>query len=164
MNTIARRVMAAGNNAAAWVYRRTRGRIGGSAKGVPVLLLTVAGRKTGIPRTVPVAYFEHGDGYLVAASAGGGKADPQWIHNLGAAGKAHITVLEDQYDVDARIAHTVERDELWEEVVLAQASFFAKYEEKSGRTIPIALLTPPIPTQMESREELSADLNPHPDM
>jgi deazaflavin-dependent oxidoreductase (nitroreductase family) len=103
MNTIARRAMAAGNNAAAWVYRRTRGRIGGSAKGVPVLLLTVAGRKTRIPRTVPVAYFEHGDGYLVVASAGGAKAEPQWIHNLGAARQAHITVFEDQYDVDARM-------------------------------------------------------------
>jgi deazaflavin-dependent oxidoreductase (nitroreductase family) len=154
MNTIARRVMAAGNKAAAWVYRRTRGRVGGSAKGVPVLLLTVAGRKTRIPRTVPVAYFEHGDGYLVAASAGGAKAEPQWIHNLGAAGKAHITVFEDQYDVDARIAHSAERDELWDEVVLVQAPFFAKYEEKSGRTIPVALLTSPIPSHMKSQEEI----------
>ncbi|HEX2154299.1 MAG TPA: nitroreductase/quinone reductase family protein [Acidimicrobiia bacterium] len=136
------RMLAAGNNAAAWVYRRTRGRIGGSAKGVPVLLLTVAGRKTQIPRTVPVAYFKHGDGYLVAASAGGAKAEPQWIRNIGAAGTAHITVSEDQYDVDARVPHSAERDKLWQEVVLAQAPFFAKYEEKSGRTIPIALLVP----------------------
>jgi deazaflavin-dependent oxidoreductase (nitroreductase family) len=142
MNPVANKMMAAGNNAAAWVYRRTRGRIGGSAKGLPVLLLTVPGRKTGIPRTVPVAYIEHGNDYLVTASAGGAKADPQWIHNLGAAGKAHISVFEDQYDVDARIADSAERDELWQEVVLAQAPFFANYEEKSGRTIPIALLTP----------------------
>jgi deazaflavin-dependent oxidoreductase (nitroreductase family) len=141
MNIVARKLMAAGNNAAAWVYRRTKGRIGGSAKGLPVLLLTVPGRQTGKPRTVPVAYFEHGNGYLVAASSGGGKADPQWIHNLGAAGKAHISVYEDEYDVDARIVDSPARDELWREVVLAEAPFFANYEEKSGRTIPIALLT-----------------------
>jgi F420H(2)-dependent quinone reductase len=153
MSQVVDRLMAGGNRAAAWVYRRSRGRIGGSAKGVPVLLLTVSGRKTGIPRTVPVAYFEHGDGYLVAASAGGGKANPQWIHNLVAARKAHVTVFEDQYEVDARIAHNAERDELWEEVVLAQAPFFAKYQEKSGRTIPIALLTAPIPIRTEPKEE-----------
>jgi deazaflavin-dependent oxidoreductase (nitroreductase family) len=136
-----RKMMAAGNNAAAWVYRRTKGRIGGSAKGLPVLLLTVPGRRTGKPHTVPVAFFEQGEGYLVAASAGGGKANPQWIQNLAEAGKAQITVYEDQYDVDARIADRVERDELWRGVVVARAPFFANYEEKSGRTIPLALLT-----------------------
>lgn len=134
--------MAAGNTAAAWVYRRTRGRIGGSAKGLPVLLLTVPGRKTGIPRTVPVAYFEHDNSYLVTASAGGAQAAPQWIHNLGAAENAHINVFGDQYDVDVRITDNAERDELWQKVVLAKAPFFVKYEQKSGRTIPIALLTP----------------------
>jgi len=142
VNPVAKKMMTAANTAAAWLYRRSSGRIGGSAKGVPVLLLTVSGRKTGTPRTVPVAYFEHGNGYLVAASAGGMKADPQWIHNLGAAGKAQISVFRDQYDVEARIADGAEREALWQEVVLAQAPFFAGYEEKSGRTIPIALLTP----------------------
>jgi deazaflavin-dependent oxidoreductase (nitroreductase family) len=141
MNRVANKMMAAGNSAAAWLYRRTKGRIGGTAKGLPVLLLTVPGRKTGIPHTVPVSFFEHGNGYLSAASAGGGKADPQWIQNLGAAGKAHITVYEEGYEVDARIVANAERDELWQEVVVAQAPFFAKYEEKSGRTIPLAQLT-----------------------
>lgn len=141
MNLVARKVMGAGNNAAAWVYHRTKGRIGGSAKGLPVLLLTVSGRKTGKPRTVPVAFFEYSNGYLVAASAGGGKANPQWIHNLAAAGNAHVSIYEDEYDVDARIVDRAERDELWREVVLAEAPFFANYEEKSGRKIPIALLT-----------------------
>jgi deazaflavin-dependent oxidoreductase (nitroreductase family) len=70
------------------------------------------------------------------------KSDPQWIHNLGAAGKAQISVFGDQYDVEARIADSAEREALWQEIVLAQAPFFASYEEKSGRTIPIAILTP----------------------
>lgn len=141
MNPVAKKMMVAARTAAAWLYRRSSGRIGGSAKGLPVLLLTVSGRKTGTSRTVPVAYFEHGNGYLVAASAGGMKSDPQWIRNLGAAGKAQISVFGDQYDVEARIADSAERAALWQEVVLTQAPFFAGYEEKSGRTIPIALLT-----------------------
>lgn len=102
---------------------------------------------------MPVAYFEHGDGYLVTASAGGAKADPQWIHNLAAAPKAHITVFGDQYDVDVRIARGEERDALWEEIVLTRAPFFAKYQEKSGRTIPIALLTRPVPTHTGGQEK-----------
>lgn len=142
MNSVAKKAMAAGNSAACWVYRRTNGRIGGSARGLPVLLLTVPGRKSRRLRSVPVSYFEHGDGYLVAGSAGGAKTDPQWIRNLGAARQAHIQIREHQYDVDARISGSDEHDELWQQVVLTRAPFFAKYGEKSGRTIPLALLTP----------------------
>lgn len=71
---------------------------------------------------------------------------------MAAGNNAAAWVFEDQYDVQARIADRAERDELWQEVVLAQAPFFAKYEENSGRTIPVALLTSPIPTHMESHE------------
>lgn len=141
MSPVAKRAMAAGNNAASWLYRRTNGRIGGIARGLPVLLLTVTGRKTGRPRTVSVSFFEHGDGYMVAATAGGAKANPQWIHNLGAARQASIQVREHHYDVDARIAESGERDELWQDVILPRAPAFARYEEKSGRAIPVALLT-----------------------
>lgn len=141
MKRVKNRVFALGNRAASWLYRRTSGRVGGSAKGIPVLLLTVPGRMTGIPRTVPVAYFEHDNGYLITASAGGEKADPQWIHNLRAARQAQIHVGEHQYDVDARITDGAERQELWKSVVLERAPSFAKYEEKSGREIPIAHLT-----------------------
>jgi deazaflavin-dependent oxidoreductase (nitroreductase family) len=141
MNSVAKRVMGAGNKVAAWLYRRTDGRMGGSAKGTPVLLLTVNGRKTGKPHSVPVGYFEHGDGYVVAASAGGAKAEPQWIQNLRAAGQAHIQIREHEYDVDARIPDGPERDDLWQNVVVANAPHFAGYEEKSGRKIAVALLT-----------------------
>jgi len=142
MNSLAKKVMGAGNRAASWVYRRSNGRIGGTARGIPVLLLTVPGRKTGKPRSIPVAFFEHGDGYLVAATAGGSKNSPQWIRNLGAARQAHIQIGERHYDADARVVEGVERDELWQDVVLVRAPAFAKYEEKSSRTIEVALLTP----------------------
>lgn len=142
MNPVAKRVLAAGNRVAAWVYRRTNGRMGGSVRGLPVLLLTVAGRKTGKLRSVPLAYFEHDSGYLVAATAGGSPANPQWIQNLGAAGQTHIQIREHTYDVDVHIVEGEERDELWQNVVLPQAPGFAKYEVKSGRTIGLAHLTP----------------------
>jgi deazaflavin-dependent oxidoreductase (nitroreductase family) len=141
MNAVAKRAMATSNNVASWLYRRTNGRLGGSARGLPVLLLTVPGRRTGKSRSVPVAYFVHENGYLVAATAGGANTDPQWILNLGVARQAHLQIGEEQFDVDARISEGGERDRLWQDVIVAQAPHFAKYVDKSGRTIPLAHLT-----------------------
>ena len=136
------RAMRAANAAAVWLYRRSGGRIGGTAKGVDVLLLTVAGRKTGRPFTVPVAYLKHGAVYVVTGSAGGMKYDPQWIHNLNAAGRAEIEIGRERVAVHGRVTDGAERDRLWRDVVLAQAPFFANYEQKSGRVIPVATLAP----------------------
>jgi deazaflavin-dependent oxidoreductase (nitroreductase family) len=89
-----------------------------------------------------VAYFEHNNGYVVAATAGGSDNDPQWIKNLSAAGQAEIQIKEHHYEVDVRIAEGAERDQLWRDVVVERAPAFAKYEEKTSRVIPVARLTP----------------------
>lgn len=128
-----------------WLYRRSGGRIGGAAKGLPVLLITVPGRRTGTPHTAPVAYFEADGRYVVTGSAGGTKTDPQWFRNLRAATRVQIQIGDQQYDVEARVPEGAERDRLWQDVVLARAPFFAKYEEKGGRFIPVAVLDPARP-------------------
>ena len=143
MNPIQKTLMATGNKVASRLYVGSKGRIGGSARGVPVLVLTVPGRTTGQPRSVPVAYFDHGGGFLVAATAGGAKTDPEWIKNLRASGQARVQVGEKLYDVDVRIVEGAERDQLWRDVVVERAPGFGKYVEKAGRrVIPIAILTP----------------------
>jgi deazaflavin-dependent oxidoreductase (nitroreductase family) len=134
--------MRTGTRLAVFLYRRSNGRIGGSAKGHPLLLLTAPGRKSGHPHTVSVTYFEHNGSYVVVGSAGGMKNDPQWIRNLAATPTAHVQIGAEQTDVGVRIAEGEERDRLWREVVIAQAPFFAGYQEKTGRTIPLALLEP----------------------
>jgi deazaflavin-dependent oxidoreductase (nitroreductase family) len=141
MNPVAQQAMRAANHLAVSLYRRSGGRIGGKAKGTTVLLLTVPGRKTGRPRTVPISYFEHHGELIVTGSAGGMKNNPQWIRNLKAAGAGDIQIGSDRSSVHARVTEGSERDELWEQVILVRAPFFATYEEKSGRTIPIAVLT-----------------------
>jgi deazaflavin-dependent oxidoreductase (nitroreductase family) len=142
MNAFVKRALRAANAAVVGLYRRSGGRIGGKARGTDVLLLTVAGRKTGQPRTVAVSYFQHDGEYLIVGSAGGSKQDPQWIRNLAAVGEGRIQIRDQVQEVSARIADGAERDRLWREVVLAKFPFFAKYEEKAGRTIPVAVLTP----------------------
>jgi len=131
----------AANALAVTLYRWSNGRIGGTIRGVPVLLLTVPGRKTGRPHTVPVLNLEHDGGYLVAGSAGGAKIEPQWFRNLRAARRAHVQIGGQGFDVDVRVADDAEREALWRDVVLTRSPFFAKYQEKAGRAIPVAVLT-----------------------
>jgi deazaflavin-dependent oxidoreductase (nitroreductase family) len=131
------------NRVAVALYRRSNGRVGGSAKGIPVLLITVPGRRTGTPHTVPIVYWEHDGGYLVTASSGGATAEPQWFRNIRATERARVRIADRDYDVRSRVAGDAERDRLWHDVVLARAPFFATYEQKAGRTIPIAVLTDP---------------------
>ena len=141
-----RRLLRAGNHVAVTLYRRSGGRIGGSAKGIPVLLITAPGRRTGLPHTVPVAYFAHDDGYIVAGSAGGTKAEPQWFRNVRATPNVRIEIGREPYDADVLVPDAATRDLLWRDVVLQRAPSFAKYQHKAGRTIPIAVLTPQTPT------------------
>lgn len=124
------------------VYRRTGGRVGGSVRGTSVLLLTVNGRKTGEPRTVPVGYFEHGDSLLVVGSYNGSDHEPQWFRNLRAAGSARIQRGGTVSDVAVRIASPTERDDLWRDVVVKEGKSFEGYAAKTDRVIPIAILTP----------------------
>ena len=140
-----RRLFRVANRLAVALYRRSGGRIGGSAKGIPVLLITVPGRRTGSPHTVPVAYIEHANGYIVTGSAGGTKAEPQWFRNVRATRRVQIEIGHERYDAEVLVPDAAERDRLWQDVVLERAPFFAKYQEKAGRTIPLAVLSPRSP-------------------
>jgi deazaflavin-dependent oxidoreductase (nitroreductase family) len=142
MNPVLKKTLQAVNATAVGLYRQSNGRIGGTARGTDLLVLTVAGRKTGQPRAVVVSYFEYNGEYVIVGSAGGMKEDPQWIRNLAAAGEARIQIRDQVQVVGGRIAQSQDRDRLWHDVVLARFPLFAKYQEKSGRTIPVAVLTP----------------------
>jgi deazaflavin-dependent oxidoreductase (nitroreductase family) len=123
------------------VYRASAGRVMGTVRGVPVLLLTVAGRRSGVEHTTPVAYFEDDGRFVVTGSAGGAPTDPQWFLNLRAAQRAVIEVGDRRIDVAVRIAEPDEHKVLWDKL-LARAPFFAKYQAKVEREIPMAVLSP----------------------
>lgn len=143
MASIAGRVWKAANTVAVWVYRRTGGRVGGTAKGgSKVLLLTVAGRRSGQHHTVPVGYVERDGAYYLAASAGGQPKEPQWIRNLRAASTATVELGRERTQVSVEVLRGAERDAAWHDVIVARHPFFADYETKAGRTIAVARLTP----------------------
>ena len=72
------------------LYRWSNGRLMGKVRGVRVLLLTVAGRKTGVEHTTAVSYFEDAGRFVVTGSAGGSPSEPQWFKNLRHADRAVI--------------------------------------------------------------------------
>lgn len=139
MATLAQRFWKAGNAAAVWMYRRTGGRARG---GSTVLLLTVAGRRSGLRHTVPVAYVERDGAYYVAATAGGRPTEPQWIRNLRAAATATIEVGRDRRTTSVEVLRGAESEAAWKDVIVATYPSFGPYEAKAGRKIAVARLTP----------------------
>ena len=85
-------------------YRETDGEVGYIWNGVPTLLLTTTGRKSGEPRTNALIFGRDGDDYLVVASMGGAPTHPNWYRNLLAHPSAEIQVRAEHISVTARTA------------------------------------------------------------
>ena len=107
-----------------------------------MLLLTVAGRRSGVPHTVPVAYVERDGAYYLAATAGGQPKEPQWVRNLRAASTATIEIGRERRTMSVEVLRGAENDAAWKDVIVATYPAFAPYEAKAGRKIAVARLTP----------------------
>ena len=116
------------------IYRRSKGRLVGSVRGTPVLLLTTTGRKTGAPRTVQLAYHRDGDDWLVVASAMGQEHHPAWRHNLEANPVAEILVRGATHEVTGTLLEEDERDRLWS-AIKATIPQMDVYEARTDRAI-----------------------------
>jgi F420H(2)-dependent quinone reductase len=121
------------------LYRLTGGKIGGRIGKLPVLLLTTTGRKSGQPRTQPLAYTKAGDGFAVIASKGGAPRHPLWYLNLHANPLAEVTVGRESWRVRARDAQGEERDRLWRALADLHPGYDG-YARKTTRRIPVVVL------------------------
>ena len=121
------------------VYRLTGGRLLGRVAGMPVLLLTTTGRRSGRARTTPLTYFEVGDDLVVVASNGGEDSPPAWWLNLCAQPEATITLGTDTQAVTARPATEEEHERLWP-MITATHPGYAAYARRTTRPIPVVLL------------------------
>ncbi len=121
------------------VYRGTRGLIGGNLLGIPMLLLTTRGRKTGQTRTLPLAYVEHGDHLVVVASNGGSESPPAWWLNLQARPTATVQVGAERFEVTWQVSPPERRMELWRRLQATIPAYRA-YRVRTRREIPIVLL------------------------
>jgi deazaflavin-dependent oxidoreductase (nitroreductase family) len=142
------RIMKLFAQANVWVYRRTAGRIGGKwrigsafPRGIPVLLLTTTGRKSGQPRTSPLLYLRDGEAVVVVASKGGLPEDPLWYLNVRANPDVVVQIGGQVETRRARTATPAERERLWPRLV-EHYKDFATYQAWTERTIPVVLLEP----------------------
>jgi deazaflavin-dependent oxidoreductase (nitroreductase family) len=112
--------------------------------GLPNLLMTVPGRKTGVPRTTPLLCVPRGGSYLVAGSYFGGPNEPAWVANLKAAGAGELRFRGVDKPFTARQLTGPERDVAWAEMIRTWPNF-ALYEQRTSRTIKVFELTPNSP-------------------
>ena len=107
--------------------------------GVPVLILTTTGRRSGEERPTPLIYGRRGDDYLVVASKGGAPEPPAWFLNLSEQPDVQVPVKADRFTARARTATAEEKPELWR----TMAEIWPAYDEYQGKTdreIPVVVL------------------------
>jgi deazaflavin-dependent oxidoreductase (nitroreductase family) len=121
------------------LYRWTNGVIGASTTGMPTLLLTTTGRKSGLARTVPLPYFPHPEGVMVVASFAGAPQNPAWYENLVANRDVFVQIRARRYRAIATVASPDERLALWASIVAASANY-ADYQHVTTREIPVVVL------------------------
>lgn len=123
------------------LYRLTGGRIGHAAGHITNLLLTTVGRRSGAPRTVPLAYLEDAGRFVVVASNGGSDRAPAWWGNLRQRPDATVQIGPRTLRVVAREATPEEHTVLWPRLK-AWNPFYAHYEQITTRRIPVVVLEP----------------------
>ena len=126
------------------VYRATGGRVGGRVWGLPILLLTTTGRRTGAARTTPLCFYVDAESLVVVASNGGLEWFPSWWLNLQEHPQASVRVGRDTRAVVARRASPDERARLWTAITTI-APGYLEYERRAPREIPLAILEPAVP-------------------
>lgn len=124
------------------LYRASGGRVGGRFRhGAPVCLVTVTGRKSGRPRTVPLLYLRDGDDIVIVASKGGMPQHPLWYLNLLAEPRATVEVGRERTEVVCRTADPDERARLWPKLTEMYRDYDS-YQARTDREIPVVICSP----------------------
>jgi deazaflavin-dependent oxidoreductase (nitroreductase family) len=126
------------------INRLTRGRhtLGSAITGLPVVMLTTTGAKSGQPRTVPVLGIPFGGGVAVIASNFGQYRHPAWYYNLRARPDAQVVIDGVRRPVRAVEANAEQRAEIWREGLRVYPGF-SQYERRaSHRRISVFVLEP----------------------
>lgn len=122
-------------------YVETDGEQGHIWNGVPTLLLTTKGRKTGELRRTALIYGKHGSSYLVVASKGGADDAPAWYLNLSANPEVQVQIGPEVLNARARTATEEEKPELWSRMAEIWPAY-DEYQTKTQRPIPVVVLDP----------------------
>ena len=105
--------------------------------GLPVIIVTNRGRKTGAIRKTPLMRAMDGRNYILVASQGGAPKNPRWYHNLKA--EPNVEIRDETQVHSMRVREVVdpgERQRLWDIAVAAYPPY-QEYQEKTDRIIPV---------------------------
>ena len=110
--------------------------------GLPVIVVTNRGNRTGAVRKTPLMRVKDGDNYILVGSQGGAPKNPVWVYNLRADAAVSIQDETETRQMQAReVADPAERARLWQ---LAVAAFppYEEYQGRTSRTIPVFVAEP----------------------
>tara|TARA_A100000164_G_scaffold346660_1_gene347474 strand:+ start:345 stop:761 length:417 start_codon:yes stop_codon:yes gene_type:complete len=120
-------------------YLATDGANGHIWRGVPTLLLTTIGSKSGEERMLPLIYGEDDGDYVIVASKGGFAEHPAWYNNLVVQPKVQVQVAADKFSATAVAMDGARRQELWN--MMAEVwPLYIEYQQKTDRHIPVVAL------------------------
>ncbi len=121
--------------------RISGGRLGNHLSGMPLLMLTTIGRKSGQPRNHAISFWRDGGNLVIIASNGGANKHPDWYFNLSANPQVKVIIKGKGYKMTARDATTEERARVWPQAVKDWGDY-ARYEAavQGVREIPIVVL------------------------
>jgi deazaflavin-dependent oxidoreductase (nitroreductase family) len=122
----------------AFLIKISNGKIGGKLGTQTILILHTTGRKSGQPRSIPIAYFFHEGKYLIVESNWGKDNHADWYFNLQKQPQASIEVNGRMIKVNASFAEGEEYARLWEYVTKKHAPYL-EYQKMTERKIPIVV-------------------------
>ncbi len=136
-----------------YVSERTDGRIGNHSGGIPALLLTTTGRRSGLTRTNALTYCRDRGDLIVVASNGGSDRPPAWLLNIEADPRVTVRVGRSVVEATARVATDEERAFLWPLVNRTNRGMsrilhpgvtgrYDVYQRHTTRRIPVVVITP----------------------
>ena len=126
------------------LYERTNGAEGTTLgdTGMPVIIVTNQGNKTGSIRKTPLMRVADGENYVLVASKGGAPKHPVWYYNLKADPNVEIRDLDKVTSMRVReISDSAERERLWKLAVAAYPPY-EEYQERTDRLIPVFIAEP----------------------
>lgn len=122
-------------------FEASNGQEANTMRGMPIIVLTSVGAKSGKLRKTPLMRVKHGDEYAVVASLGGAPQNPVWYYNLKK--NPHVELQDGPVKRDY-IAREVTGDEkaIWWKRAVEAYPDYADYQKKTSRQIPVFVLTP----------------------
>jgi deazaflavin-dependent oxidoreductase (nitroreductase family) len=114
---------------------------GAGPSGLPTLLLTCVGRKSGERRTVPLVFLQHGEDMVIVGSLAGYDQHPAWYLNLSANPKCWVQLDRRKMTAVARNATDEERKNLWPKLT-ALFPTWGYFQEQTDRPFPVVILSP----------------------